>query len=206
MLLDISYIISLHDQKVKEWHSVNSFKNMEKGVYSLIVQEHAYNFKLWHEEDKARDVHANNDEIVETKRQIDRLNQKRNDLIERIDEALIQLIDEKMQGPQSQVEWNSETPGSILDRLSILALKIYHMAEQTYLLDKSQDHRDNCKHKLNTLRIQRDDLQIAFDRLLSRLEKGEWKLKIYRQFKMYNDPLLNPILAAAKKGNHKTDM
>ena len=126
------------------------------------------------------------------KRRIDRSNQDRTDLVEQIDSYFRQLYsDVKV---QEGATINTESPAWAVDRLSILALKIYHMKEQTERTDASPEHIEKCKSKLNILLEQQKDLSLAIDQLLDDIEHGRKYMKVYRQMKMYNDPATNPIL------------
>jgi len=158
------------------------------------------NYLLWHEEDKARRTDVDDGVIASVKRKIDVLNQQRNDLIERLDEQIASWLESRTISEQSE-DFNSETPGSIVDRISILTLKIYHMNEDTIRTDITPEHRERSRQRLATLRAQRSDLFVALERLLGDYLAGRKKMKIYRQFKMYNDPALNPELyGKATKG------
>jgi hypothetical protein len=136
-------------------------------------------------------------EIAANKRAIDGFNQKRQDAIERIDEELLA----RLAGVQPAADaWqNSETAGSMIDRLSILSLKIHAMRLQTQRADASAEHVAACRQKLEVLMTQRGDLQRCLDRLLAEAVKGRAFFRVYRQFKMYNDPALNPYLYQKKK-------
>lgn len=163
------------------------------------LAQHLANHLLWHVEDSARRVDVGDAVIADCKRRIDRLNQSRNDLIERVDAALIVLLAPLL--PKDAPErYNTETIGSALDRLSILALKIHHMAEQTRRSDVGPDHVESCERKLATLRRQRDDLLVSALELLDDYALGRKRPKVYFQFKMYNDPSLNPELYARRPG------
>ncbi|MCV2357521.1 DUF4254 domain-containing protein [Paucibacter sp. TC2R-5] len=165
---------------------------------------HFYNASLWGEEDLARRQQAQDAEIVANKRAIDRFNQARNDAIERIDEFLLSalgLVDaasigsptpRSTQGPGARL--NSETAGSMVDRMSIMSLKVEAMRLQTLRSDVDEEHRAVCSERLARLRQQRSDLGDCFDALLADSLAGRAYFKVYRQFKMYNDPRLNPAL------------
>jgi hypothetical protein len=166
-------------------------------LWRAIEDNHRCNGLLWAEEDLARRRHAPEAEIAGNKRAIDRYNQQRNDAIERIDEQLFKLFFEK-HFPETARQ-NSETPGAMIDRLSILSLKIHHMRLQTQRTDVDRAHVDECARKLNRLNEQRTDLAACLDRLLEECARGASRFKIYRQFKMYNDPKLNPAVYGEKK-------
>ena len=158
----------------------------------LVCREHRANFALWHEEDKARDPLATDTRIASVKRAIDALNQQRNDLVEQIDEW---LLDEWLRHhlPHSaSAELHSETPGMMLDRLSILALKLFHTREEAGRLTATAIHRANNLQRLAILEQQQLDLVTAAASLIDAVAAGEKSFKVYRQMKMYNDPELNP--------------
>ncbi|PZP27676.1 MAG: hypothetical protein DI603_21315 [Roseateles depolymerans] len=171
-----------------------------------IAVNHFHNRSLWAQEDLARRTQAPDAEIVANKRAIDRHNQARNDAIERVDEFLLSalgLVDPATIAtalPRSTVpagaRLNSETAGSMLDRISILGLKIAAMREQTLRTDVDDAHRQACTERLQRLIQQRADLGSCYDELLADARAGRAYFKVYRQFKMYNDPRLNPALVA----------
>ena len=146
----------------------------------------------WHFEDIIRDPHINPDDALSLKRRIDRSNQDRTDLVEEIDSYFrLQYSQVK---PLPEARLNTESPAWAIDRLSILALKIYHMAEQVSREDASAEHRAKCQAKLDVLNEQRVDLGTAIDQLLDDISEGKKYMKVYRQMKMYNDPSTNPVL------------
>lgn len=167
-------------------------------LWAAIADNDRFNALLWAEEDLARRRNVPDAEIAANKRAIDGYNQKRNDAIERIDEALLSSLEQVEKRPEAKQ--NSETAGAMIDRLSILSLKIRAMREQTERTDVDQAHRDTCSAKLARLLEQRTDLAACLDRLLAEASRGESYFKVYRQFKMYNDPKLNPALYAEKRG------
>lgn len=160
--------------------------------------QHRRNTQLWHEEDKARVVGAPDAVIANVKRRIDKLNQQRNDLIETLDEALAAELAQGPKPPAEETPWNSETPGSIIDRMSIMSLKAFHTEVQTRRTDVDDAHRLEAKRRLAILQLQRQDLTTALARLLEALAEGRFQMKLYRQFKMYNDPAWNPLLAKSR--------
>ncbi|HYG78032.1 MAG TPA: DUF4254 domain-containing protein [Planctomycetota bacterium] len=179
------------------WHGSGSGAASD-AFLALVQEEHRRNFDLWHEEDKARAPNASDAEIATVKRAIDKLNQQRNDLIEKLDEHLYAALQKCQIKSQPQATWNSETPGSVIDRLSILALKVYHMREQTERLDATKEHLQKCTERLRVLTAQHADLTAALQNLFDDLFAGRKQMKIYRQFKMYNDPDSNPAIYGAK--------
>lgn len=162
------------------------------GVWHWIETDHRCNRLLWDEEDLARRTDVPEAAIAANKRAIDRHNQKRNDAIEKIDEALLARL---VGIPCAADAWhNSETAGSIIDRLSILALRSFQMRVQAARTDATEEHRVACAEKLARIAEQRDDLARCLDKLLTDAAKGQAYWRLYRQHKMYNDPALNPHL------------
>lgn len=146
----------------------------------------------WHFEDIIRDPHIDPVEALTLKRRIDRSNQDRTDLVEEIDSYFRQYYSEVK--PLVDARLNTESPAWAVDRLSILALKIYHMQEQVERKDAEPEHIAKCQAKLDVLLEQQKDLSLAIDQLLEDIEAGRKYMKVYRQMKMYNDPSTNPIL------------
>lgn len=181
-----------HARWTARWHVPEETVPPATPFEQAVEAEHRRNFGLWHEEDKARAPQATDREIAEVKRRIDKLNQERNDFIERLDEVLLALLRRRGVAADPQAPWNSETPGSVIDRLSILTLKLYHMREQEERADASPEHRAKCRAKREILERQHGDLGSALQALLEDLFAGRKQMKVYRQFKMYNDPALNP--------------
>ena len=151
----------------------------------------------WHLEDIIRDPHIDPVEALNLKRRIDRSNQDRTDLVEQIDSYFRMIYNDVK--PLADATINTESPAWAVDRLSILALKRYHMKEQVDRSDASDEHIDKCQKKLNVLLEQQVDLGTAIDQLLDDIKAGRKYMKVYRQMKMYNDPSTNPILYANKK-------
>lgn len=151
----------------------------------------------WHLEDIIRDPKIDPVKALEIKRWIDRSNQERTDLVELIDSYfLTKYKDVKV---LSGATLNTESPAWAIDRLSILALKIYHMQQEANRKDAAPDHLAKCQAKLDVLLDQKKDLSLAIDQLIGDIESGRKYMKAYKQMKMYNDPSLNPILYAQKK-------
>jgi hypothetical protein len=188
----------LQDQATLDWH-VHPALDTAPGappastpvsLDSLLLAHHRANFDLWHEEDKAREPGASDARIAQVKRSIDTLNQRRNDLVEALDRALLEAAG--AQDPSAPL--NSESPGLILDRLSILALKLYHTEEETHRATASDAHREKNRARLALLREQRADLAACLGHLWREVQSGTRRFKLYRQMKMYNDPDLNPAI------------
>ncbi len=150
----------------------------------------------WHLEDIIRDPHIDPVEALQLKRRIDRSNQDRTDLVEQIDSYFRQLYSDVQVLSDARI--NTESPAWAIDRLSILALKIYHMQEQAERADASAEHKERCQQKLNVLLEQQVDLSTAIDQLLDDIAAGRKYMKVYRQMKMYNDPSTNPVLYGKK--------
>lgn len=166
-------------------------------AWDWVLVNHRFNCSLWNEEDLARRTQAADAEIAANKRHIDRFNQARNDAMERIDDALLKATADWPR--RADARMNSETAGAMVDRMSILSLKIHHMGLQTVRTDVDDAHRESTRAKVAQLCVQRSDLAACFDRLLDDIVAGTGYFRIYRQFKMYNDPTLNPVLVAERQ-------
>jgi hypothetical protein len=178
---------------VQRWHK-QEIDNPFVGLLDVVCRQHQQNFRLWHQEDIARSRDVSDSDLAEVKRKIDKLNQQRNDLIEQVDDYLIGELAALGVVPWKSARLNSETPGSVIDKLSILALRIFHMEEQVFRTDASEEHRAKVKARLEILHEQHLDMSNSLRELLEDIFTGRKRLKIYRQFKMYNDPSLNPYL------------
>jgi cell division protein FtsB len=190
-MLDAPHIVLLHDQATARWHQA-SFSEPEHITAwdALILDQHRANFDLWHHEDAARDPDASDHDITIHKHDIDTLNQRRNDLAEQIDLLLVAEAP-----PQNEATpLHSETPGMMIDRLSILALKRFHTEEETRRAGASPAHHERNRARLAVLDSQRSDLAGCLDALWQDALSGRRRFKLYRQLKMYNDPELNPVL------------
>lgn len=151
----------------------------------------------WHLEDIIRDPQIDPVEALAIKRRIDKSNQERTDMVEMIDSYFLDKYKEIK--PLANAKINTESPAWAVDRLSILALKIYHMHQEVIREDANEAHKQACQKKLDVLLEQKKDLSSAIDELLADIEKGEKYMKVYKQMKMYNDPNLNPILYVGGK-------
>lgn len=187
-------IATFHDSCVTRATWVRKQQRHTESVWAPIEVNHRCNSLLWNEEDQARRRDVPDTAIAANKRAIDSYNQIRNDAVERIDERLLAALGSIDRSPKSRL--NSETAGAMIDRLSILSLKIHHMWKQTARQDVSEAHRKRCAEKLARLRVQRTDVMRCLDELLTEALAGRAYFKVYRQFKMYNDPALNPYLHA----------
>ena len=187
----------LRAHQVAEFHDTRHRSAPDSELWRAIDDNHRHNCLLWDEEDLARRRNVPDSEIAKNKRAIDGYNQKRNDAIERIDEQLLAALARVNPLPGSKL--NSETPAAMIDRLSILALKVHHMRLQTVRADVDRAHVEACGAKLARLVEQRLELGACLDRVLAEAERGETHFKVYRQFKMYNDPTLNPAIYGEKR-------
>jgi hypothetical protein len=198
MAIDVQAIRDLHTTTVARWHQ-REIDNPYEGFLHVVCLQHQQNFRLWHQEDIARSPDITDADLAEVKRAIDRLNQQRNDLIEQLDDYLIGELSALGVHLQPEARQNTETPGSVIDRLSILSLRLYHMEEQAYRSDATDGHIAKVKARLEILHEQHHDLCRMLGELLDDVFAGRKRLKVYRQFKMYNDPTMNPYLYAARR-------
>lgn len=197
------FAYSIFEQSIKDYHVQDNVDQPINNPYPKDQIEHLLYFKnwidtvQWHFEDIIRDPNIDPSAALVLKRRIDASNQERTDMVEYIDSYFLQKYAHVTVKPSAKI--NSESPAWAIDRLSILALKIYHMNEEATRVDASQDHRDKCQAKLNVLLEQRTDLSSAIDDLLTDIENGDKFMKVYKQMKMYNDDDLNPVLYQNKK-------
>ena len=159
----------------------------------LVSRQHRANFELWHIEDEARAPGATDAELADVKRRVDQTNQRRNDLTEALDRALLGWLEARGL-PNGEAPLHSESPGLIIDRLSILGLKVYHTREEACRTNAPEGHAERNSGRLGILEDQRDDLAECLDRLWAQTLGGTRRFKLYRQLKMYNDPSLNPAV------------
>lgn len=201
-------IVALQDRLTSVWHETtnvqesSSPENSADTWLGLVARQHRANFDLWHIEDEARRPKASDAELAAVKRRIDQTNQLRNDLAEELDRKLLEWLEARGL-PKADAALNSESPGLIIDRLSILALKNYHTREETERKDAPAGHAERNRERLEVLKEQRTDLAACLDALWRDTVSGVRCFKLYRQMKMYNDPALNPAIygnATGKKG------
>jgi len=192
--LNLTGLEDTFDRYLGFWHSEHSrYDGLDIPVHPVALELAYRNYLLWHEEDKARRTDVDDSAIATVKRAIDALNQQRNDLIEKLDEAILGELSKSVAESLAGTI-NSETPGSIVDRISIMSLKVYHMDEDSRRDDIDSEHRQRSLHRLAVLKLQRHDLYGALVQLLADYLAGRKRMKLYKQFKMYNDPALNPEL------------
>jgi hypothetical protein len=196
-MVEVTEIVKMQREMVERWHQL-PVDNPYSGFLEIACQQHAFNFLLWHEEDIARSPDVGDVRVAQVKRAIDRYNQQRNDWIEKLDVAIDEQLRTLGVTAPPDARQNTETPGSAIDRLSIISLRIYHMEEQLQRTDATPEHFESVRHKLAVCLIQQDDLANSLVELLDDLRAGRKRHRLYRQFKMYNDPTLNPYLYRAK--------
>lgn len=192
----------IFEQAIADYHVTDSVDTPIQNPYPLKSIEYYLYLKnwidtvQWHFEDIIRDPQINPTEALSLKRRIDKSNQDRTDLVELIDSYFLDKYKDIKPNPDATI--NTESPAWAIDRLSILALKIYHMQQETERTDTTSEHRTACQAKLNVLLEQRKDLSEAIDQLITDIEAGRKYMKVYKQMKMYNDPALNPVLYGGK--------
>ena len=195
--------LKVFSQSIADYHVKNSVNELANNPFKkdqiehLLYQKNWIDTVQWHLEDLIRYPEINPVEALKLKRTIDQSNQKRTDLVEYIDSYFLDTFKNVKIKPNAS--FNSESPAWAIDRLSILALKIFHMQEETIRKNASENHIKNCEQKLQVLNQQSDDLCTAIDQLLKDIESGLKYMRIYKQMKMYNDEDLNPVLYKSKK-------
>ncbi len=204
-------IVALQDTLTREWHrdSIQARANLDEDSRAssdarwdwpgAVARQHGANFDLWHIEDAARAPSATDAELAAVKRKVDLTNQRRNDLAEEMDRMLLEWLEARGL-PDPQAPLNSESPGLMLDRLSILALKIYHTREETERMGAPVGHAERNRDRLAILEEQRAELAGCLESLWLQTLAGTRRFKLYRQLKMYNDPALNPAIYGKSVG------
>jgi hypothetical protein len=183
---------------INDYHVHNDIDQPIANPYTGNTIEHLLYLKCWidtvqwHMEDVVRNPQINPVEGLQWKRRIDQSNQERTDVVEYIDSYFLEKFAAVQPDPDAKI--NSESPAWVIDRLSILALKVYHMTEETLRTNADAQHIHACTDKLNILLNQRTDLSGSLDELITDIESGRKYMKVYKQMKMYNDPSLNPVL------------
>lgn len=188
----------IFQEVIHDYHVHNDIDSPIANPYQIGTIEHLLYLKCWidtvqwHMEDVVRNPFIDPIAGLQWKRRIDASNQERTDVVEYIDSYFL----EEFKGiqPKEGAKVNSESPAWVIDRLSILALKIYHMNEETLRSGATEEHKLTCTDKLTVLLNQRTDLSLSLDELIQDIENGDKYMKVYKQMKMYNDPTLNPVL------------
>ena len=197
------YAWSIFNRSIEDYHITDDVDAVKPNHYEnnsleqILYDKNWIDTVQWHLEDIIRDENIDPVKALEIKRRIDASNQKRTDLVEFIDSWFLNKY--KNTTPNADAKINTETPAWAVDRLSILALKVYHMDLEANRASASDEHREKCQMKLNTLLEQKKDLSSAIDQLLNDIENGFVKIKTYKQMKMYNDETLNPVLYKKKE-------
>ena len=197
------FCLKVFNQSIEDYHVKNSVNEIANNPYKkddiehLLYQKNWIDTVQWHLEDLIRDPEIDPIAALKLKRTIDHSNQQRTDLVEYIDSYFLDTY--KKVDIKKEATFNSESPAWAIDRLSILSLKIFHMAEETIRSNASAAHVKNCQEKLDILNQQNQDLCKAIDQLLKDIESGEKYMRTYKQMKMYNDEDLNPVLYKSKK-------
>lgn len=195
----VQELTQLQIDMVDLWHQ-EPIANPCEGFKELVCRQHEFNYRLWHQEDIARSPSATDEEIADVKRAIDKLNQQRNDMIEKVDDALTETLCNAGVDPEDDAPVNTETPGSAIDRLSIMSLRLYHYREQRDRDGADEAHRQKVGERIALCEQQHADLSRSLQQLVDDIFAGRKRHKTYRQMKMYNDPSLNPAIYQAAKG------
>lgn len=197
-MLQANDCYTIFKQSIDDYHLKDDVDALIKNPYpansfnALLYGKNWIDTVQWHLEDIIRSPVIDPAEALTIKRRIDKSNQERTDMVEKLDDFFLEEFKNVKSPPQTRI--NSETPAWLLDRMSILMLKIYHMKEQTERKDATPDHIKSTNAKLAILMEQKSDMQLAFDELIDDIAHGKRRFKVYRQMKMYNDPTLNPTL------------
>ncbi|MCL9809919.1 DUF4254 domain-containing protein [Flavobacterium luminosum] len=197
------FAFPIFERSIQEYHIkddvyqplVNPY---EKGsIEHLLYAKNWVDTVQWHYEDIIRDPQIDPVAALDLKRKIDASNQVRTDMVEYIDSYFLQKYADVQVKPSAKI--NTESPAWAIDRLSILALKIYHMNEEAHRAEATPEHRAKCQEKLNVLLDQKNDMFVSISQLIEDIENGDKYMKVYKQMKMYNDEELNPVLYQNKK-------
>lgn len=189
------FYTKIYEQVILDYHLTEKNKNpyFLNSIEYQIYQKNWIDTIQWHLEDLTRDSKITGIQMISLKQEIDSSNQERNNIVEIIDDLMFDILYQDLIFDEG-LPLNSETPGWILDRLSILELKIFHMSEQVDRVGVLNEHVIRCKNKLQILKSQKCDLLLSFDTLINEILTSKRRYKVYKQMKMYNDPTLNPIL------------
>lgn len=190
-LIQAQTITQLHYDSIRCWKAAQSSVSYQD-FYQLVEENHAFNYQLWAAEDRARREDMGHEFVYRAKREIDHCNQQRNNRMEAMDEWLFHAL--QPASASSNCPVNSESPGMMIDRLSILSLKAYHMGLQVERTDVAQEHRTQCMEKLTIIQAQLEQLKSCLEQFLNEVTAKKRTFRVYHQFKMYNDPKLNPEL------------
>lgn len=196
-VLNMSDIVQFQQNKIISWKK-GAVELEALGFFRLVEENHFFNYQLWHAEDRARREDQGTTFVYKAKREIDHFNQQRNNRMEAMD---VWLLNNLKPAHFSVCPLHSESPGMIIDRLSILSLKIYHMNDQVLREDVDKEHSSTCLEKLHTLKAQQNDLKACFEQLIKEVIEQTRTFKVYYQLKMYNDPKLNPELYSSSNIN-----
>lgn len=197
------FAFPIFEQSIRDYHVIDDvyqpvLNPYEKGsIEYLLYAKNWVDTVQWHYEDIVRDPNIDPVAALDLKRKIDASNQVRTDMVEYIDSYFLQKYKDVQVKPNAKI--NTESPAWAMDRLSILALKIYHMSEEANRLEATPEHRAKCQEKLNVLLDQKSDMFVSIGQLIEDIENGDKYMKVYKQMKMYNDEELNPVLYQNKK-------
>lgn len=197
------FAFPIFEQSIKEYHIIDDVYQPVKNPYEkgtieyLLYAKNWVDTVQWHYEDIVRDPNIDPVAALDLKRKIDASNQVRTDMVEFIDSYFLQQYKDVQVKPNAKI--NTESPAWAIDRLSILALKIYHMSEEANRAEATPEHRAKCQEKLNVLLDQKSDMFTSISELLTDIANGDKYMKVYKQMKMYNDEELNPVLYQNKK-------
>lgn len=201
-MLSASQCYDVFQRAIDDYHKIDDVDTPVRNPFpqgsfeNILYAKNWIDTVQWHLEDEIRKPDLDPSKGMALKRRIDKSNQERTDTVETIDDYFSREFSHVTPDPSAPI--NSETPAWLLDRMSILMLKIYHMREQTMRTDADEQHRQQCAAKLSVLLEQKDDMRLAFDQLVEDISSGKRRFKIYRQMKMYNDATMNPALYGQK--------